>query len=309
MVHFPPRSVWAWRWPSEAPDPVPEVSWELDHYTREAGEWHAYRVFCSPSGGEWEDEDDLDPTHLEPRSPSDERPACRVPKTWPQPHALTQDLRFSTWTRQPLSDSWFRYFPDLTDHSQPTPIPPSPEFWATDAEPLDDFLRAAAILVCAIEYFGSKPRKSRLMGPRPEVPTQHRFAALVWGGLQPDDVFRRMLVGVSPTVVTTRNGTRWRHEQEWRASSLLGMFAAMFMKDLTEGHNVRTCVACSLPFVERVHAAEYCSKECRWKAMKRRQRDKIDEAITLHRRGRSVAAIAKRLKVEKHETVDGWIRK
>lgn len=309
MVFFPPMSVWACGDPDPAAESEP--TWVLTHYTREPGAWHVHTEFCSPSYAKWNDHafDDPDPTCLPTFRPSKKTPACPVPEDWPKPHVLTRDLQNLWWQpHQPLAEGWFSSFPGISDQTQPTPLPLTPEFWSAYAEPLDSFLSAAVMLRSAMEWYVNKPEGGvRLRGPAPDVPTRRKFPALEYH-IYPPDAFKRMLLGVAPTVETTKKGKNWTHRQVLLAPSLLGMFAAMFLTDLTEGREVRTCVVCSKVFVSGAHAAKYCSVTCRSRITKRRLRENMAKARRLHSQGRSPTVIAKKLGSDV-KTVRGWIKK
>ena len=122
------------------------------------------------------------------------------------------------------------------------------------------------------------------------------------------DVFGRMLDGVSPTIETTPKGTNRQPRQVWKAPSLLGMFAVMFVTDLTKGRQLRKCGGCGTAFMSGAHAAEYCSPKCRSLIIMRRHRAKQAKARKLHGQGKSATVIAKRLGSDV-KIVRRWIKK
>ncbi len=53
------------------------------------------------------------------------------------------------WVKEGLPTTWGRFFPDVPEAERdtyPYPAPCGPEFWRLYAEPVEDFLRAAATL-------------------------------------------------------------------------------------------------------------------------------------------------------------------
>ena len=302
MAFFPPRTVMAT--PDLDPKSTLEPTWALDHIIREPGEWHARTLFCSPSHGEWiDDDEEVEPTSFASAKfkPCEDTPACSMPEHWPSPHVLARNLRWPQWDREPLDKAWFPYFPQVSDHSRPTPHPQSSEFWAIYAEPLESFLRAAVLIRSAMEFYVNQPKRR---GPflMPDVPTHSTFRNVAY--LAPDPTLQRMLVGVSPAIAT--DDKTWTHRQLLVAPSLLGMFAAMLVEDLTRGRTMRTCVACSTLFVAGAHESKYCSATCRSRIIKKRLRERIAEARTLRAKGTSLRDIASHLG-SNIRTVKGWI--
>ncbi len=309
MVFFSPRSVLA----CGDPDPTAslEPAWALTHYSREPAAWHAHTRFRSPSYGEWTDLDFQEPdvTHFPAHRPSDEIPACPVPKHWPRPEVTASDLQSPGWYPSSLTKNWFSYFPDLKDQTQLTPIPLTSEFWSAYAEPLDAFVRAAVLLQIAVEGFTQPLKDHGRMGGGtfPDAPTKDRFGTYMYAN--PEDVLAGMLNGVTPTVETTKWKGEWKHRQVWKAPSLLGMFAAMFLTDLDEGRRVRACSGSGCPtiFLVGVHETEYCSERCRRRMIQRRAREKPVRARRLHAKGKKPAVIAKELN-SSVEKVREWIK-
>ena len=312
MVAFRPRYVWA---PTiEFKDLVP--SWESGEYVRQVGTWRVHYAYDSSDSPDrvLSDEDDP-PTSLPNPSLCDEAPPDK-PDDFPKPEVLTQNLD-GHWERKSLDEGWFHYFPGA-DSNESTPLPLTPEFWKVYAEPLDDFVKAAAMLAMTMEYYTGTPRgggRSSPPGqvtrvtsfePAPDVPTRRKFPDVAY--LRPEDQFMRLLQGVSPVVETTKRGTKWTHREVLRAPSLLGTLAAMLLTDVTQGQEMRICGVCSKRFVSGAHAAKYCSPTCRSRIIKARLRANMAKAQKLHGQGKSAAVIAKRLG-SKVTTVRGWIKK
>lgn len=308
MVTFRPRLVWL---PAGSPPqpPAREPMWRQDGFVRVAGGWRVHSRFDSPSLDpalellllDWTREEN----ELQKTDPCHETPTFQPPNDWPPPHVLIRDPEYRHLLDRPL-DNWFRYFPDHSDQTQPTPRPLTSAFWQAYAEPLEGFLTAAALLKSAMEWFTNEPEKhGRFLETFPDVPTEREFPELsdIW----PDDVFRGMLQGVSPSVVTTESGRKPEHRQLLVAHSLVGMFAAMFLTDLTQGLDVRTCEVCSKLFVSGAHAAKYCSETCRSRIIKARLRQNMAKARKLRSQGKSATVIAKQLG-SKVGTVRGWIK-
>ena len=312
VVTFRPRFVWA---PTiEFKDLVP--SWGIGEYVRQVGTWRIHYAYDSHDSPDRVLDEEHDPPKALPTPPLCDEAPPDVPANFPKPEVLTQDLD-GHWERKSLDEGWFHYFPGA-DSNEPTPPPLTPEFWKVYAEPLDDFVKSAAMLAMTMEYYTGTPRRGGRSSPpgqvtrvtsfepAPDVPTRRKFPDVAY--LRPEDQFMRLLQGVSPVVETTKRGTKWTHREVLRAPSLLGTLAAMLLTDVTQGQEMRKCEVCSRRFVSGAHAAKYCSKTCRSRIIKSRLRANMAKAVKLHSQGKSAAVIAKRLGSET-KTVQGWIKK
>lgn len=186
------------------------------------------------------------------------------PEAWARVSALRQDLRSSEISSQSLRESFGRYFPDVSsdeanDFAYPAPL--SDAFWRSYSEPYGDFLNGLQCLAEALWSLGlhreSEERQDQLNIDR------------VSEGV---DLLDALLSPASPTIVP---GPQGRFDQQWVCGSLLCAFAMMALQDLAEGRHIRPCITCSRLFVSQHPAALYCSRQCRWKVQKRRQRGGI----------------------------------
>ena len=267
-VVFLPRLVEASPWNDEddrqqwQPTPV------LDQYFRESHVWRGTSSYAFAKGIEtsralsnlWEPVPEHLPSSLLPNA-GPLRATHRLPPEWPLPHVETQAPGSSDWKRDSLSSGWFRFFPELTDHTNPTPPPLSDDFWQCYAEPVELFLESAVLMKKVMEAFQVERRG------RGVARLEQSLAA--YPG---EDAFRVLLSSVSPTFTRDQKRPNRRPQRTWLAPSLIGIFAAMLLDDLTTGKNIRRCDACPNLFASGPHAPTYCSSTCRWRSAKQRQR-------------------------------------
>lgn len=198
-------------------------------------------------------------------------PREMAPDAWARVGAIRQDLRSSEISNQSLAETFARFFPNVPadqaeDFAYPAPL--SDAFWRTYSEPYADFLDG---LQCFAEALWLLDRHRHGEGPHED--DANRVAEGV-------ELLDALLAPASPTIVPTP-GRRFR--QEWVCGSLLCGFAMMALQDLAEGRHVRACRTCSRLFVSQHPAALYCSKQCRWKVQKRRQRSATQAEPTTRR--------------------------
>lgn len=190
---------------------------------------------------------------------------------WARVGAIQQDLRSSEISNRSLAESFARFFPDVPadqaeDFAYPAPL--SKAFWRTYSEPYAEFLDG---LQCFAEALWLLDRHRHADEPHPDDPKR------VAKGIALLDA---LLAPASATIVPTHDR---RFRQEWVCGSLLCAFAMMALQDLAEGRHVRACRTCSRLFVSQHPLALYCSKQCRWKVQKRRQRSARKAAPTTRR--------------------------
>ena len=192
----------------------------------------------------------------------------QVPRGWPEPSVLLQDLQRETWAREPLSGAWARFFPDvsrLDADVYPYPRPGTEDFWRLYGEPVHEFIAAAELLLRAVKQLGP----GRAAGGRQ---TREIRAAV--------DRLNLLLGPISPAADWS---DRRRLRQEWHAPSLLSHFALMALFDLTEQRVPRNCDTCGQLFVTSAYQGTYCSDKCRRTTQKRRYRARkkgMDAAVT-----------------------------
>ena len=191
--------------------------------------------------------------------------SSQVPSDWPRPGVVIQDLRVPDYTVEPLSKTWGRFFPSVPEAAREGyayPLPGTEAFWRIYAEPVEDFVAAATLLLSAIKFLG----EVRISGDDLQHDRSEILARL--------DDLHRLLAPVGPAVTLTEDGT---FRQEWRASTLLGAYTMMALLDLTEGRRPLICTTCGRLFVTKAHRGIYCSATCRQTAQKRRYRARLRE--------------------------------
>lgn len=188
-------------------------------------------------------------------------PAESTPGDWPEPGVIIQPLDNSGYQAEPFSQTWAQFFPDLPDGSvetHPYPAPLSEAFWRCYGEPVNDFVKAAKLLLNALNGLRSKKPLSKA--------SDMELQQIRSGKNQ----LHALVRVVSPSILPLDDGSI---RQEWVSTSLLGSFAMMALLDLTESRRVLTCQKCDRLFVTKAYQALYCSKKCRQTVQKRRQRD------------------------------------
>ncbi len=173
---------------------------------------------------------------------------------------LLEHLGSFNYRREPLAQSWGRYFPRVPPELVPTyqfPHPLNDEFWHEYAEPIDDFLRAAAMLLDTARGLALvKERELTATETLRWQSAQYKLAALV-------DAVRSF-----PWISDPPDG---RVRELRTCPSLLASFAKMCLEDLDIGR-VFTCAECGSLAVSSAWQAGYCSTRCRNAAAKRRYR-------------------------------------
>ncbi len=190
----------------------------------------------------------------------------QLPRGWPEPSVLLQDLHTGAWDREPLSRTWARFFPALSRldaEVHPYPLPGTEDFWRLYGEPVREFIAAADLLLRAVDALG--PGQSS--GGR----RNHEVRAAM-------DRLNLLLGPISPVAVWS---DRRRLHQEWHAPSLLSHFAHMAFLDLTEQRPPRSCATCGQLFVTSAYQGAYCTDRCRRTMQKRRYRARVRERCAI----------------------------
>jgi len=135
------------------------------------------------------------------------------------------------------------------------PRPLSDDFWYAYAEPVHSFLWVALALYRAV---AAMRVKKYTLGT-------DKFFQVATGV----ETFSGLLAPVKPAPEWQQGrGVR----QRWSSSSLIGALAMMALADLPEGP-ARVCKGCRKLFVSSGRPwGIYCSKQCRWRDEKRKQR-------------------------------------
>ena len=179
----------------------------------------------------------------------------------PQPGAVLRDLRTGEIHEESLTETWNRYFPDLSpaDLAAYTyPLISSEDFWRIYAEPIAAFMEAARALRDALS-------------PLSEWRTLSAPTALQYATFQRlRELVHAMTVAVRPAVLVEEDGEL---RQTWIAPALLSHLAMNGMQDLTGGR-VRRCADCPVWFTAKHPGARFCSSRCRERVQKQRQRSR-----------------------------------
>jgi hypothetical protein len=188
-------------------------------------------------------------------------PPQELPEEWPKPEVLLQDLTTGGWKREPLAKTWARFFPDVPPSERETyayPLPGTAEFWRLYAEPVYQFVEVATLLLSAIQGLGRLAEKDHT----PEIKSEADRA--IWA----------LNTLISPTGPAADLSSGNQIEQRWYSPSLLGAFAMMALRDLSEQRWPRICDNCDKLFVTKAYQGRYCTDRCRYAAQKRRYRQR-----------------------------------
>lgn len=194
-------------------------------------------------------------------------PAEQVPKGWPDPGALIQHQVSSQWSMEKLSDVAKRYFPGVPLLERDTyfyPCPLTEEFWRLYAEPVDEFVEAAAHLLGIVRDLGN---------PSDTADNKAKRKSAV-------DRLNNILGAAAPVAGLSDSG---EIVKLWHTPSLLSTFAMMIREDLSEQRWPRTCDNCGKVFVTKAYQGRYCTDKCRFAAQKRRYRQRQKRQIGLNR--------------------------
>jgi hypothetical protein len=179
-------------------------------------------------------------------------PASLPPGAIP-PVAFVRSVGVGGLEAQTLAQSWARFFPDVPPERKddfPYPAPKTPEFVATYAEPLADFIEVGNTFAETIDGLSTSRAET---------------------GVHPGDAERRLgsLLAGNATTVWRRPDGKLRERTLSR--SLIGTMAAMALEDLVGGR-LRRCVLCDRIFRTSSYQGVYCSPRCRNTFQKRAQR-------------------------------------
>jgi len=190
---------------------------------------------------------------------------------WDQPWSLRRATT-GEWLRQPLAPTWGRFFPDVPEAEREThdyPAPGSPEFWRLYAEPVEEFLHAAATLHRALNAFQMLTSGPTEDEPRVDPTSAYQAVAHL------DSLFS----GVNPVLHFASDGTA---HLQWNSASLLGSIAMMAVQDLLAGSRMLVCAntPCGELFLAHKYQAKFCSDRCRRTAQKRAYRQRLAPPAT-----------------------------
>ena len=186
-----------------------------------------------------------------------------LPAGCPRPGVIIRKLGHPKWEQEDLDQSWATYFPDVPREQAAEyqyPRPHTEAFWRLYAEPVKEFIAAAARLRDAIE-----PIEKR----KPVKQLSEREGSALIRGLE---MLTELTAPVSITVDVDLEGQPFTR---WVSPALLSSFAAMAVQDLCFGRHIRECQACRKPFVSDAWQALYCTEQCRWRAQQQRHREQV----------------------------------
>jgi hypothetical protein len=178
---------------------------------------------------------------------------------WAEPGVMLHGLSSFELSREPITQTWSRFFPTIDRRRRETyPYPPPGDeaFFSIYAEPVEEFIRAAGEFVGALDVIGrckaeNKPDFGALRPFASAVHTLNGFAAtsrrLSWP--MPDGTLRQL----------------------WIAPTLLATMATLALHDLEGGQEIRRCEnhTCAKLYVSAAYQSRYCSKRCRYAVNKR----------------------------------------
>jgi hypothetical protein len=198
-----------------------------------------------------------DPTEPGRQIPTDHPGYNSGGPAYDPPHVYLNDPlteRHSQETRVPLTSLPPVFFPECRggDPSRfDCPIPGTPEFARSYAEPLDCFVREAVYL-----WSSGTSLLSNDPTPPPNIEIFEKYLQPLTLGIERDPV-RKL-------------------RECWFSPSLLCSFARMIVQDASEGLDLRHCDCCRAPYLtdryQSRYCSRYCSQACGWKHRKRRAR-------------------------------------
>lgn len=199
------------------------------------------------------------------------------------------------WREEPLSGEdehgilyeWGKYFPSIAMSKMdkyPYPRPYTDNFWRLYAEPLDDFLRVALLLLSVEHTLKNDPggglellRESYFIdnpkayedGPKKKWSrSEHHFA---WSAEQAITYLDMLLSATSLTVEPAEGG--WL-ELGWWTGSLLGPIARLVVDDLVDtSRNFFACEFCGGWATSARRETRFCGDSCKRKMEQRRRRE------------------------------------
>ena len=239
------------RW-RRSPEMSPLLVPAQEHYVHTSTGWVSKRLFLRPERME-------SFLSAHPELEGALVPREVAPEAWARVGGLRQGLRSAELSVEPLQLTWSTFFPDVAREEAetfPYPAPLSEEFWRAYAEPWGDFVDGMQRLDEALWDLDhhKSGEVSRLDAERVE---------------EGRGLLEALLAPAGVTVVPETDGS---FSQQWVWGSLLNAFAMMALHDLTESRRVRRCDTCGRLFVSQHPLALYCSRVCRWKRQKQRQR-------------------------------------
>jgi hypothetical protein len=173
-------------------------------------------------------------------------------------YVALQPLGGSKISIEPLTKTWTKYFPSIPQNEREVydyPHPEDAEFFRLYAEPIEDFMHAAGLVVHALED---------ITGTKPHTRTSDSISDFVQGV----GTLNALAAETSPVFCAMRDGTL---REAWVAHTLLAWLARMALRDHAGGQSVRICEnpTCLKLFTSSAYQARYCSKRCRLTVNKR----------------------------------------
>ncbi len=192
---------------------------------------------------------------------------------WDHPWALRRSMD-GDWVKECLPTTWGRFFPDVPEAERDLSVygPCGPDFWRLYAEPVEDFLRAAATLYEILDGFRTqttgktKPRHpaNSTASPADDAQSTHRAVANL------DLLFN----SIHPCLHVEADGS---FQMQWNSASLFGALTMMAVQDMLGGQKMSVCgnANCERLFIAEAYQARFCSDRCRYAVQKRTYRGRV----------------------------------
>ena len=176
---------------------------------------------------------------------------------------------------EPFGKTWARFFPSVPldqRESYRYPLPLTQEFWALYHEPIEEFIRTAALLEAPLTTLA----KDRETGPGFTIRSVDNYALAI-------HELNEYVETVRWHLRQTPNGM----VQQWTSPSLFASLVLMALQDVAGAKRPKICLTCSGLFVSPAYQARYCSVRCRHTMNKRTYRTR---AASKNRRRRKSPA-------------------
>ena len=161
---------------------------------------------------------------------------------------------------EPFGKTWARFFPSVPHDQRESyryPVPLTQKFWALYHEPIEEFIRTAALLEGPL---------TTLAKDRETVPGLTTRSV---------DDYALAIHALNEYVETVRwhlQQTPGGMVQRWASPSLFTSLVLMALQDVAGAKRPRICLTCRRLFVSPAYQARYCSLRCRHTMNKRTYR-------------------------------------
>ncbi|MEO6025581.1 MAG: hypothetical protein ABIR79_01770 [Candidatus Binatia bacterium] len=211
-------------------------------------------------------------------SASDRAPEQWRTQGWDQPWVLRRSAD-GDLVKESLLPAWARFFPDVPEaqrETYPYPSPGGPDFWKLYAEPVEDFLRATAMLYEILESFKSPIARKQLR--RRPADTNAGATQSAQAAHQAMAKLDHLFSSIHPCLHFTPDGSP---QMQWHSASLMGAIAMMAIQDVLAGNRLVVCAnhTCNNLFLAASYQARFCADRCRYAVQKRTYRDRIKAQV------------------------------